>query len=414
MVKNIWFMKLLCCILFYIFPTACFAQVYVGLDRVFQEEEFSAWLQGKKIALISHSAAIDLQGKNSLQVFLEHRHVCTIRALCTLEHGFYGAAPAETLNIDPDVQGVQSISLYRAKHLPEFIVQECDALVYDIQDIGVRSYTFVSALLFLVKAAEEHRMPLIILDRPNPLGGELVDGPLPVGERYAPEIPYCYGLTPGELAKFFQSKYAPQAQLYIVPMRGWVRSMQFDQTGRVWMPTSPQIPNAETAFFYATTGIIGALSIANIGVGYTLPFKVIGAPWMDGAAMIRELAKAKIQGIRFYPFSYEPFFGKYKLELCSGCLFSISDARVFYPVEMQCVLLGALKHLYPREYAQALQNFAKIPQRRTNLIHCIGSEEFITICEREAYIVWPLRQLCVEGRKKFQAERKPFLIYSGH
>lgn len=409
--KNVLSMKILCSLLLCVFPTVSFAQVRVGLDRVFQEEEFRTWLRGKRVALVSHNAAINQRGENSLQVFLEHAQECSLKALCTLEHGFYGAVPAETLNIDPDIQGVRSISLYGAKTLPEVIVEECDILVYDVQDIGVRSYTFVSALLFLVKASAKHKKPLIVLDRPNPLGGEMIDGPLPVGERYAPEIPYCYGLTPGELAKFFQAKYAPDADVRIVPMLGWLRSMHFDQTGCVWVPTSPQIPTAETAFFYAATGIVGALSIASIGIGYTLPFKVIGAPWMESAPLIQEMYKAKLPGIRYYPFSFEPFWGKYKLEFCSGCLFAISDARVFHPVEMQSTLLGVLKHLYPREYSQAIQSFGKVPQRRMNLIRSIGSEEFMTICEKEPFITWPLRKLCVEGRAKFQVERKPFLLY---
>lgn len=403
--------KYLCYLLLLCSPISLFSQVQVGLDRIFEEESFTHWVRGKNIALISHNAAINQRGENSFKIFLAHKDLCSLKILGTLEHGFYGAAPAETLNMDPDVLGIHNVSLYGAKDLPEAIRKECDLLVYDVQDIGVRSYTFVSALLLLVQSAEKYHLPLIILDRPNPLGGELVDGPLPTGGQLLPEIPYCYGMTPGELALFFKAKYAPQANVRVVPMKGWQRSMRFDQTGCVWIPTSPQIPYAETAFFYATTGIIGALSIMSIGVGYTLPFKILGAPWMDGDQFIQELYKAKIPGIDFYSFSFEPFFGKFKLETCSGCLLHIRDTKAFYPVEMQCVLLGVIKQLYPKEYAKALQNFSKIPQRRNHLIHSIGSEKFLSICEKEPFIMWPLRSLCVEGREKFKEERQAFLIY---
>lgn len=404
--KKYLFLLFCLCFSFLAFP-----QVQVGLDRIFQEEEFISWVQGKKIALISHNAAINSIGENSLKVFFAHKHICSLKFLCTLEHGFYGATPAETLNIDPEILGVHNLSLYGAKEFPELIRKECDLLIYDVQDIGVRSYTFVSALLFLVRSSAKYNIPLIILDRPNPLGGELIDGPLPVGNKHIPEIPYCYGMTPGELALLFKSKYAPQANVRIVPMQGWSRSMLFDQTGCVWIPTSPQIPYADTAFFYATTGIIGVFSITNIGIGYTLPFQILGAPWMNGDRLVQELYKANIPGISFYPIAFEPFFGKYKMETCSGCLLKIQDASKFYPVEMQCVLLGALKKLYPNEYSKALQNFSKISQRRNNLIHSIGSELFITICEKEPFITWPLRSLCVEGREKFREQRRPFLIY---
>ncbi|QVE49502.1 DUF1343 domain-containing protein [Chlamydia crocodili] len=400
------FLILLC-----LFPYLGFSQVSVGLDRIFNDESYISWIRGKKVTLVSHNAAINNEGKDALSVFQEHKDLCSLNILCTLEHGYYGTAPAETPGAAPGVQGVRTVSLYGIKDIPECAVQGSDVLIYDVQDIGVRSYTFVSSLLHLVCAAQKYKKTLIILDRPNPMGGRIIDGPMPTSPSdYAPEIPYCYGMTPGELALFYKAKYAPYAQVSVVPMQGWKRSMTFSQTGLNWIPTSPQIPDAQTTFFYAATGIIGALSISSIGIGYTLPFRVIGAPWMDGNLVAKKLNEARLPGVRFYPFCYEPFFGKYKMEFCSGVLLMLENSEEFLPMETQCTILGTLKTLYPKQVENAFKALEKIPLRRTSIHRCLGEEKFLYICQNERYIVWPLKKLCIEGRTKFENIRKPFLI----
>lgn len=393
-----------------IFPSWGFSQVFVGLDRVFKEDDYLAWLRGKTIALISHHAAINHEGKDALAVFQEHKDLCSLCVLCTLEHGYYGASPAGTPGILDD-QGLRTVSLYGLKEIPEDVVRDSDVLVYDVQDIGVRSYTFILTLLQLVYAAERYDKTLVILDRPNPMGGNMIDGPLPqVYSQGNPEIPYCYGMTPGELALLYKAKYAPRANVRVVPMQGWRRSMTFAQTGLRWIPTSPQIPDAETTFFYATTGVIGALSITSIGVGYTLPFRLIGAPWIDGKIVAQKLNAACLPGVSFYPFCYEPFFGKYKMECCSGVLLLLENPEQFLPMETQCTILSVLKTLYPEHVRTALRSVKKLPQRYEAIARYLGEEKFMHICYNEPYILWPLKQLCLEGREKFRVARKPFLL----
>ncbi|EGK69680.1 exo-beta-N-acetylmuramidase NamZ domain-containing protein [Chlamydia abortus] len=400
------FLILLC-----LFPYLGFSQVSVGLDRIFNDEPYLSWIRGKNITLISHHAAVNQEGKDALSAFLEHRDLCSLNVLCTLEHGYYGTAPAETPGTAPRVPGLHIVSLYGVKEVPEHAVQGSDVLIYDVQDIGVRSYTFVTSLLHLVRAAQKYKKNLIILDRPNPMGGKIVDGPMPLSQsEYAPEIPYCYGMTPGELALFYKAKYAPYAEVSVVPMQGWKRSMTFSQTGLNWIPTSPQIPDPQTAFFYAATGIIGALSISSIGIGYTLPFRLIGAPWMDGHLVAKKLNEARLPGVIFYPFCYEPFFGKYKMELCSGVLLVLDKPGEFLPMETQSTILGTLKTLYPKHVENAFNALEKIPLRKNSIYRCLGEETFLHICQKERYIIWPLKRLCNEGRTKFQSIRKPFLI----
>lgn len=406
-VMRLWFLFLF---LGFSFSPMSFAQVLVGLDRLFVEECFTQHIAGKTIVLISHHAAINAQGEDALSLFLAKRSLCSLVRLCTLEHGYYGSSPADTITrLEP--QGILVTSLYNMQDIPPEVVQDSDLLVYDVQDIGVRSYTFISVLFRLVKASETYHKRLLVLDRPNPMGGEIIDGPIAkFGDHDAPAIPYCYGMTPGELALFFQRVYAPKADVCVVPMKGWKRSMSFEDTGCIWIPPSPQIPDAQSAFFYATTGILGALSITSIGVGYTLPFKVLGAPWMDGERVARELNRHKLPGVVFLPFYYEPFFGKYKMELCSGVLLVLKNPRVFLPVETQCTILGVLKNLYPKEIAAAFLAINKIPVRRTSICRIIGDERFLHICQNERYIMWPLRKLCVEARTAFHSLRAPSLI----
>ncbi|WP_213358224.1 DUF1343 domain-containing protein [Chlamydiifrater phoenicopteri] len=384
--------------------------VEVGLDRIFTEDNYRKVIQGKRVGLISHHAAINKEWKDALQVF-EEQKACTVKVLMSPEHGFYGAFFAETLGKDQSevVKKYTHISLYGKPEIPSAVAELCDVLVFDIQDIGVRSYSFINVLLKAVRASEKYQMPLIVLDRPNPLGGNLIDGPLPT-KGFVPDIPYCHGMTSGELAKFFKSKYAPGSNVIVVPMKGWSRSMSFQDTGLSWIPTSPQIPGDKTPFFYAATGILGHLSLTSIGVGYTLPFQVVGAPWIEEELLARTLNSLKLPGVFFFPYQYEPFFGKFKMELCRGVLLVVTDKEKFLPLETQCAILGILKRLYPKEFAEAIAIFNKIPYRKTALSNLLGREDFFEILEKETYVMWPLRKLCASGRKQFLTLREPFLI----
>ncbi|WP_080126736.1 DUF1343 domain-containing protein [Chlamydia suis] len=392
-----------------LFPCMGYTCVRVGLERIFQERQYLEKIRGKRIALISHSAAINRQGEHSLSVFDKHKEVCKLSALCTLEHGYFGASIAETPGYDPVLADIPVVSLFASKEIPSEVIEACDVFVYDVQDIGVRSYSFISALLQVVKASESSQKELIVLDRPNPMGGNMVDGPLP-DKGVLPAIPYCYGMTPGELALLYRAWYAPNAQITVVPMQGWKRSMTFADTGLIWVPTSPQVPDSQSAYFYAATGVIGALSITNIGIGYTLPFKVIGAPWMDGCKVAQELNKARLPGVQFLPFMYEPFFGKFKMEICSGVLLVLQDPKVFLPMETQSVILGVLKTLYPKEVEQAFLLLDRLAPRRKAILSLLGCAEFLDVCLQKKYITWPLRTLCVEGRKSFKEARQAFLL----
>ncbi|MBI3211451.1 MAG: DUF1343 domain-containing protein, partial [Simkania negevensis] len=172
-------------------------------------------------------------------------------------------------------------------------------------------------------------------------------------------VPYCHGMTIGELARFFNEEYKVGCKLKVIPMKGWKRSMSFKDTGLGWIPTSPHIPEPDTPLFYASTGILGELSIVNIGVGYTLPFKLVGAPWIDAKMFAEKLNNQKLPGVYFSPFHYRPFYGSYKDEECHGALIQIRNPKIYRPLAVQYMIIGLLKSLYPEKVKHALSKVEK-------------------------------------------------------
>ena len=213
------------------------------------------------------------------------------------------------------------------------MLKDVDILIYDIQDIGSRSYTYITTLFYVMEEAAKAQIPLIVLDRPNPINGLLVEGPM-LNERWRSfigyvNVPYCHGMTVGELALFFNAEYQIGCKLEVIQMQGWKRWMHFEDTGLAWVPTSPHIPEADTPLFYASTGIIGELGIVSIGIGYSLPFKVVGAPWIRAQEFATAMNAQRLPGVHFMPYHFKPFYGLYKEKQCQGVLIRITDPHVF-------------------------------------------------------------------------------------
>ena len=226
-----------------------------------------------------------------------------------------------------------------------------EVLVYDIQDIGCRSYTFISTLGNVMEAACEAGITVVVLDRPNPLGGLKVEGAgvdtdcRSFVSQF--DIPYLYGLTVGELARYLNEEIG--CDLQVVPMQGWKRSMRFADTGLPWVPTSPHIPQAETALYYPATGILGELGVLSIGVGYTLPFQTVAAPWIDAGQLADSLNALQLDGILFRPIHYKPYYGLYKGEAVHGVELHITDFNALKLTEVQFAIVCKLLQLYPEQ-----------------------------------------------------------------
>lgn len=288
------------------------ARVKTGIE-VLRADGFRQ-LQGKRIGLLTNQTGVDADLNSTIDILYGASGV-DLAVLFAPEHGVRGdiAAGAGVANMKDSKTGLKVYSLYGATKKPTAeMLRGLDALVYDIQDIGCRSYTFISTMGKAMEACAENGVAFVVLDRPNPLGGKRVEGPLTVSEdcrsfvsQYS--IPYVYGLTAGELALWINStQLGGKCNLEVVKMEGWERSMTFDKTGLPWVPTSPNIPTAETALYYPATGIMGELGSVSIGANFTMPFRVAVSETIDAQKLTASLNALKLPGVRFRPVYLKP------------------------------------------------------------------------------------------------------------
>ncbi len=398
------------------YSSALNGQIKTGLDCLFCPEN-EKYLKDQKIGLITNHTAVDSNHQTSIQVFKEKAgsYHFQLKALFAPEHGLNGCQYAsEKVEHLKDKEGISIFSLHGATRRPTAeMLKEITLLVYDIQDIGSRSYTYIATLFYVMEEAAKLHIPVLVLDRPNPINGLTVDGPM-LEEKWKSfvgyvNVAYCHGMTVGELAHYFNVENGIHCQLTVIPMQGWKRSMKFADTGLTWIPTSPNIPEADTAYFYPTTGLIGELQLVNIGIGYTMPFKLIGAPWIDATIFAKRLNEQKFPGVYFHPFYYRPFYGRFAHENCQGVLIIIKNAQEYLPVSTQYLILGMLKSLYPHQFQKALIASKKCAEM-FNKVN--GTAEIYRIVNEEPYIIWKLLGVHQKERKVFIKKRKKYLISS--
>jgi len=292
-------------------------------------------LTGKKIGLITNPTGVDHQLRSTVDILYNTPGINLV-ALFAPEHGIRGEYVAgEYVATQVDrITGLTVYSLHGATRKPTAeMLKGVDVLVYDVQDIGSRSYTFISTLGLAMEAAAENNIEFVVLDRPNPLGGNKMEGPI-VRKGFTSfvsqyEIPYVHGLTVGELAMFLNGegllKGGEKCKLKVVKMEGWNRNMLFEDTGLPWVPSSPNIPEVTSPLFYPATGIAGELYTVSIGVGYTLPFKLFAADWICADSLAKGLNDCHIPGVIFRPVHYKPYFSVYKDVMINGVQIHFTD-----------------------------------------------------------------------------------------
>lgn len=388
--------------------------VRLGLEVLLVELQ-AVPFQGKKVGLITNQTGVDSLGRSTIDLFKARHEEFKLVALFAPEHGIRGniAAEREVDNAQDD-DGIPIYSLYGKTRRPtSAMLRDIDALVFDIQDIGVRCYTYASTLFYCMEEAAKRGIAVYVLDRPNPINGITVDGPMlqPMWRSFVGylDVPFCHGMTIGELARFFNVEYNIGCELHVVPMRGWKRTMSFRDTGLVWIPTSPQIPEPDTPLYYPITGILGeAQTGLSIGIGYTLPFKVVGAPWIDANQLVQALNAQRLPGVRFYAWHFRPFFGRAAGKECGGVRIVVIDPALYRPVTTQFVLLGILKSLYPQQFAEGVPTK---PQSCEMLSKVTGTEIVHNRLTSADYIGWELAGLDMERRTAFLEKRKAYLLY---
>jgi uncharacterized protein YbbC (DUF1343 family) len=331
-------------------PAAVVGGVRVGIE--FLDTEKGGVLKGKKVGLVAHGASVDTEGHHAVDV-LKKNGVQVVR-IFTPEHGLQGrVAAGQKIESGKDPRsGLPLVSLYGEKNKPSAEeLKDLDALVYDLQDAGVRFYTYISTLLLCLDAAADAGIEFVVLDRPNPLGGERVEGPMsdPRDAVAASFVnmapgPLVHGLTAGEMARYANARREKAAKLTVIPMKGWKRSMVWADTGRTWVTPSPNLRSAEAATAYPGTALIEATNVSE-GRGTEAPFLLIGAPWADAAALAAiSVPGFALEATKFTPHAAESAPDpKFKDQECNGVRVKVTDARAAKPYTLGVALLATLR-----------------------------------------------------------------------
>jgi uncharacterized protein YbbC (DUF1343 family) len=388
------------------------AQSVVTGIEVLRSEGFRP-LAGKRIGLITNPTGIDGERHSTIDILAGAPGV-KLAALFGPEHGVRGdqAAGASVASSTDPATGLPAYSLYgRTRKPTEAMLAGIDALVWDIQDIGARSYTFVSTMGLCMEAAAEHHIPFVVLDRPDPVDGIHVEGNRP-SSRYRSfvgryPIPYRYGMTAGELAALLNGERMLEGgeacDLKVIPMRGWRRDMVWSQTGLPWIRTSPNVPYPETALFYGATGIVGELKALSIGIGTPHPFELAGAPGISGERLAAELRGRGLAGFDFKPTTWTPSHGVHSGEACSGVRIVITDPGRAELTRLNFEIMDAVRRVSP--------DTAFFPSAEDRMFDLVcGTSEVRTMfaAGRSAAEIWSAWNA---GAERFRALRERYLLY---
>jgi uncharacterized protein YbbC (DUF1343 family) len=376
--------------------------IQTGLERLIHEKLHL--LEGKRVGLATHPAAVlpDLTG--AVDALL--RAGVRLTALFGPEHGLDGsAADGAPVSDGSDPRtGLPAYSLYGAvqEPTPEMLAG-VDVLVFDMQDVGARFYTFASTLYTLLRGAARAGKPVVVLDRPNPIDGVTLEGPLvsPGFESFVGivPVPIRHGMTLGEMAHWMNAECALGADLMVVPMRGWQRAMRFEETALPWVPPSPAMPHLSTATLYPGLCFLGGTNVSE-GRGTALPFEVCGAPWIDGHALAGRLNALVLPGIRARATRFMPCSDKYAGEVCSGVQLHVTSRDALRPVALGLHLIAVLRDQHPERFAWRAPHFDRLA----------GSDRIRDVLERGQ----PVEQIVAswaEELEAFERQRAAYLLY---
>jgi uncharacterized protein YbbC (DUF1343 family) len=336
--------------------------VKLGIDVLL--EEHLPLLAGRPLGLVSHAAAVT--GCQTTLEALRQAEAVHLAAIFTPEHGLSGQAEAgeRVESVIESPLGLPIYSLYGANRRPtSAMLAGLELLIFDLQCVGVRFYTYVTTLLYVLQAAAEHQIPVIVCDRPNPIGGTIIEGPLlqPEYESFTGcgPLPIRHGLTVGELAQLFNQFWGIAAQLRVIPCAGWQRTMWFDQTGLAWTPPSPALPRLESALLYPGTCLIEGTNLSE-GRGTVTPFELVGAPWLDGERLSQAMSEVDLPDISFRPARFKPASSKWAGQWCGGVQLQIADRCQLRPVSVALHLIAVIRRLYPADFAWRLPHFDRL------------------------------------------------------
>lgn len=408
------------CALFALIGICVLAQVRPGVE-VLESRGFEG-LVGKNVGLVTNPSGVDSHLRSTIDILFNAPGV-KLKALFGPEHGVRGEAYAGSYvsdSVDP-LTGVPVYSIYGSKRKPTpDMLKGLDVVVYDIQDVGSRSYTFISTLGLVMRACAENGIEVMVLDRPNPLGGDKVEGCL-VEDGFHSfvsefKIPYVYGLTVGELAIMINEEGLNRGEkgdekplkcaLTVVPMSGWHRNMLYADTGLPWILPSPNIPYPQSAIDYPSAGIVGEFqNYLNIGIGFTLPFEVFAAEWIDADALKAKLDGYGLPGVSFRTIHFKPFSGSSQGKLIHGVQYHFTDFDAAYCTLTQFYVMQAVNELYPD------RNPFTLSPARNNMFDKVCGTDYVRLNFSKRLKVEDIKDYWTKDDKKFKSLSRKYYLY---
>ncbi len=401
--------------LLFLFSFTTFAQkikIKTGIE-VLKEQNFKI-LEGKRVGLITNPTGVDNNMKSTIDILHEAKNVQLV-ALFAPEHGVRGDAHAgdHVDNVTDPKTGLPVYSLHGKTRFPSAeMLKNIDVLVYDIQDIGCRSFTYISTMGLAMQAAAQNNVEFVVLDRPNPLGGLKVEGGL-VDEKFISfvsqfKIPYVYGLTCGELALLLngENMLSKQCKLQIVKMKSWKRKMTYEQTGLQWIPSSPHIPQPISAVMYPVSGILGELGYMSIGVGYTIPFQMFAAQWIKASNLADNLNKLNLPGIHFRPIYLKPFYSVGQGEQLEGVQVHIMNYEKARLSEIQFYVMQEIARLYPDKAI-----FDNANDKRYRMFDQVSGSDYIRLTFAKNNRFDDIKDFWYKETEPFKKTSKKYYLY---
>ena len=384
-------------------PTASAAgagTVRAGID-VLRADGFAA-LSGLRVGLLTNHTGLARDGSATIDLLAAAPGVDLV-ALFSPEHGIRGLLDRSVPSTVDAQTGLPIHSLYGETRRPAAdMLTGLDAIAVDLQDVGARFYTYVTAMAYVMEAAAPRGIKVVVLDRPNPIGGSAIEGPTLDQDQigyagYLPAMPIRHGLTMGELARLFNGELGLGADLAVVAMDGWDRGAWYDETGLAWVNPSPNMRNLHAAALYPGLGAFEHSNIS-VGRGTDTPFEQVGAPWVDGMQLAAALNERAIPGARFYPVTFTPASREFAGELCQGVFIVVTDRDALRPVRLGVELAAALEALHPDRYE--IDAAVRLFGSAAGLARIKAGDDPVAVAESWA-----------AGERRWRTMRRPYLLY---
>jgi uncharacterized protein YbbC (DUF1343 family) len=383
----------------------------LGSERLIASQR----LKGLRVGVLANPASIDRNFRHVVDALASSRD-WNLKAIFGPQHGFRSDLQdnmIETAHAEDPRRKVPIFSLYSETREPTpAMLDLIDVLVIDIQDVGARIYTFIYTMANCLRAAARKGLPIIVCDRPNPIGGVAIEGPMLEKdfESFVGQFPIRmrHGMTIGELARLFNERHGIGAKLEVVPMEGWSRGMYWDETGLPWVMPSPNMPTLDTAIVYPGTVLFEGTMLSE-GRGTTRPFELIGAPWLDGEELSSRMNAIGLEGAHFRPAIFEPTFQKHARETCGGCQIHVTDRQAFEPVKAGVALMRECNEMAPDRFAWRPPPY-EYEHGKMPIDILAGSEAL----REQIAARMPLADIVAswrDGEAAFAKIREPYLLY---